>query len=72
MVCEATGGYEGPMVEACHEAKILVSVLNPARHQARQPSRRKTGQKPPVRGAGGKWPALSTGAHSTASAGVAK
>ncbi len=30
VVCEATGGYERPMVEACHKAKILVSVLNPA------------------------------------------
>src|ERR1700723_352335 len=30
VVCEATGGYERPVVEACHKAKILVSVLNPA------------------------------------------
>jgi transposase len=30
VVCEATGGYERPVVEACHQAKILVSVLNPA------------------------------------------
>jgi transposase len=30
LVCEATGGYERPMVAACHKAKILVSVLNPA------------------------------------------
>jgi transposase len=30
LVCEATGGYERPIVEACHKAKILVSVLNPA------------------------------------------
>jgi len=30
VVCEATGGYERPMVEVCHKAKILVSVLNPA------------------------------------------
>jgi len=30
VVCEATGGYERPMVEACHKAKIPVSVLNPA------------------------------------------
>jgi transposase len=30
VVCEATGGYERPMVEACHKANILVSVLNPA------------------------------------------
>jgi transposase len=30
VVCEATGGYERPMVEACHRAKILISVLNPA------------------------------------------
>jgi len=30
VICEATGGYERPMVEACHKAAILVSVLNPA------------------------------------------
>jgi transposase len=30
VVCEATGGYERPVVEACHKANILVSVLNPA------------------------------------------
>jgi transposase len=30
LVCEATGGYERLVVEACHKAGILVSVLNPA------------------------------------------
>jgi transposase len=30
VVCEATGGYERPVVEAFHKAKILVSVVNPA------------------------------------------
>src|SRR5271165_5785239 len=30
VVCEATGGYERPVVEVCHKAKILISVLNPA------------------------------------------
>lgn len=30
LICEATGGYERPVVEACHKAKIRVSVLNPA------------------------------------------
>ena len=30
VVCEATGGYERTVVEACHKAKILISVLNPA------------------------------------------
>jgi len=30
VICEATGGYERPVVEACHKAKILVSVVNPA------------------------------------------
>jgi transposase len=30
VVCEATGGYERPVVEACHKAEILISVLNPA------------------------------------------
>jgi len=36
VVCEATGGYERPVVEACHKAKILVSVLNPAHHSERR------------------------------------
>jgi len=30
VVCEATGGYERPVVAVCHKANILVSVLNPA------------------------------------------
>jgi transposase len=30
VVCEATGGYERPVVEACHKAGIRISVLNPA------------------------------------------
>jgi transposase len=30
VICEATGGYERPVVAACHRDKILVSVLNPA------------------------------------------
>jgi transposase len=30
VVCEATGGYERPVVEVCHKARIRVSVLNPA------------------------------------------
>jgi len=30
VICEATGGYERPVVAACHQDKILVSVLNPA------------------------------------------
>ena len=30
VICEATGGYERPVVEAFHKAKILVSVVNPA------------------------------------------
>jgi len=30
VICEATGGYERAVVEACHKAEILVSVLNPA------------------------------------------
>src|SRR5258706_8056297 len=29
VVCEATGGYERPLVEACHKANILISLLNP-------------------------------------------
>lgn len=31
VICEATGGYERPVVEALHQRKILVSVVNPAR-----------------------------------------
>ena len=31
VVCEATGGYERDLVAALHEAKVPVSVLNPAR-----------------------------------------
>jgi transposase len=31
VVCEATGGYEREVVAALHEAKVAVSVLNPAR-----------------------------------------
>lgn len=34
VVCEATGGYERPMVEAWHRAKTPVSVVNPARVRA--------------------------------------
>jgi transposase len=34
VVCEATGGYEQPMVQALHKAKTLVSVVNPARVRA--------------------------------------
>jgi transposase len=30
VICEATGGYERPVVEACHKAGIRISVLNPA------------------------------------------
>ena len=30
VICEATGGYERPVVEAFHKAKIPVSVVNPA------------------------------------------
>ena len=31
VVCEATGGYETPVVRALHAAQIRVSVVNPAR-----------------------------------------
>src|SRR6185369_12217828 len=34
VVCEATGGYEQPMVEALHEQKIPVTVTNPAHVRA--------------------------------------
>jgi transposase len=30
VICEATGGYESQVVQAFHQGKILVSVLNPA------------------------------------------
>jgi transposase len=30
VICEATGGYERPMVAALHKKEILVSVVNPA------------------------------------------
>lgn len=31
VICEATGGYERPVVSALHTARIPVSVMNPAR-----------------------------------------
>ena len=34
VICEATGGYEQPMVKVLHEAQIPVSVANPARVRA--------------------------------------
>jgi transposase len=34
VVCEATGGYERPMVQALHKAKTPVSVVNPAQVRA--------------------------------------
>jgi transposase len=34
VVCEATGGYEGALVQALHQAKIPVSVTNPAQVRA--------------------------------------
>lgn len=42
VVCEATGGYERDVVAALHEAKVPVSVLNPARarHFARAQGQR--------------------------------
>ena len=42
VICEATGGYERAVVAALHEAKVPVSVLNPARvrHFARATGQR--------------------------------
>jgi transposase len=42
VVCEATGGYERDVVAVLHAAKVLVSVLNPARvrHFARAQGQR--------------------------------
>ena len=34
VICEATGGYESAMVRALHQARILVSVVNPAQVRA--------------------------------------
>src|SRR5947207_3594218 len=34
VVCEATGGYERPLVQALHQARIPVSVTNPAQVRA--------------------------------------
>jgi transposase len=34
VICEATGGYEWPMVQALHKIKTPVSVVNPARVRA--------------------------------------
>jgi len=34
VVCEATGGYERPLVQALHQAQIPVSVTNPAQVRA--------------------------------------
>ena len=47
VVCEATGGYEREVVAALQEAKVPVSVLNPARvrHFARA-----TGQRAGLQG----------------------
>jgi transposase len=34
VICEATGGYEQPLVQALHKAKTPVSVVNPAQVRA--------------------------------------
>lgn len=34
VLCEATGGYQDPLVNALHQSQIPVSVLNPARVRA--------------------------------------
>jgi transposase len=34
VICEATGGYEQPMVKVLHQAQVPVSVANPARVRA--------------------------------------
>jgi transposase len=47
VICEATGGYERPMVEVCHKAKILVSVLNPAHTLAASQARGKRAKTDP-------------------------
>jgi transposase len=52
VVCEATGGYERPMVEACHKAKILVSVLNPAHTLAASQAQGKRAKSDPCDAAG--------------------
>jgi transposase len=47
VVCEATGGYERSVVEACHKAKIPVSVLNPAHALAASQARGKRAKTDP-------------------------
>src|SRR5467141_2165227 len=47
VVCEATGGYERPVVEACHKANILISVLNPAHTLAASQDQEKRAKNEP-------------------------
>lgn len=47
VVCEATGGYERPVVQACHKAQILVSVLNPAQTLAASQAQGKRAKSDP-------------------------
>lgn len=47
VICEATGGYERPAVEAFHQTKILVSVVNPAQALAASQAQGKRAKSDP-------------------------
>ncbi len=52
VVCEATGGYEQPMVKALHHAQVPVSVTNPARFRAAAQAQGQRAKTDPIDAAG--------------------
>src|SRR5712691_6378969 len=52
VVCEATGGYERPLVQALHQAQIPVSVTNPARVRAAAQAQGQRAKTDPIDAAG--------------------
>jgi transposase len=52
VVCEATGGYERALVQACHQDQIPVSVLNPAHVRAAAQAQGKRAKSDPLDAAG--------------------
>lgn len=48
VICEATGGYEQAMVKVLHEAKIPVSVTNPAQVRAAAQARGQRAKTDPI------------------------
>jgi len=48
VICEATGGYEFPVVQAFHQGKILVSVMNPAQTLAATKAQGKRAKDDPI------------------------